>query len=93
MLTHVVCFQFADPADAAEAVRRLAAMDGRIDALQGIEVGLDVTRSDRSYDVALITRHADAAGLAAYQADPVHQDVLVWIRGKGPKAVAVDFVS
>jgi hypothetical protein len=53
MLTHVVCFKFTDPADAAEAARRLAAMEGRIDALQGIEVGVDITRSARSYDVAL----------------------------------------
>jgi hypothetical protein len=91
MLTHVVCFQFPDPADADEAVRRLAAMGGRIPALLGIDVGRDVTRSERSYDVALVTRHADLAGMRAYQVHPVHQEVVAWIRSRGPKMVAVDF--
>lgn len=93
MLTHVVCFRFPDRADAEEAVRRLAAMDGKVPALQGIEVGLDITRSPRSYDVALITRHADADGLAAYAQDPVHLEVVAWIKSKGPQSVAVDFLS
>lgn len=93
MLTHVVCFKFTDPEDAAEAARRLSSMEGRVPALQGIEVGIDITRSGRSYDLALITRHADMAGMQAYQVDPVHQEVVAWIRGRGPSMVAVDFRS
>ncbi len=93
MLTHVVCFKFSQPGQAEEAACRLAAMNGKIPALLGIETGLDLTRSSRSYDLALITRHADAAGLAAYQADPHHREVLAWLSGLSPTAVSVDFVT
>ena len=93
MLTHVVCFKFTDPEDATEAARRLSSMEGRVRSLQGIEVGVDITRSARSYDVALITRHADLAAMEAYQVDPVHLEVVAWIKSRGPTTVAVDFTS
>ena len=93
MLTHVVCLKFADPQDADEAARRLRAMEGRIPDMESIEVGLDITRSDRSYHLVLITRHADLDGMRSYQVHPVHQAVLAWLKSKGPAAVAVDFMS
>ena len=93
MLTHVVCLKFPDPADAPEVARRLSAMEGRIPSMKGIEVGLDIVRSGRSYDLVLITRHDDLAGMEAYQVHPVHQEVLAFIRSTGPASVAVDFTS
>jgi hypothetical protein len=93
MLTHVVCLRFDDLATAAEARDRLLAMAGRIPAMTGIEAGVDQTRDPRSYELALITRHADAAGLAAYQVHPVHQEVLAWLKERVRGAVAVDFES
>jgi heme-degrading monooxygenase HmoA len=93
MLTHVVCLKFADPEDATEVARRLSSMEGRIPSMKGIEVGLDVVRSARSYDLVLITRHDDMDGMQAYQVHPVHQEVLAFIKSKGPAAVAVDFTS
>ncbi len=93
MLTHVVCLRFADLTTAAEARDRLLAMAGKIPSMTGIEAGVDTTRSGRSYELALITRHADAAGLAAYQVHPVHQEVLGWLKQHVKGAVAVDFES
>jgi hypothetical protein len=93
MLTHVVCLRFDDLQTAAEARDRLLSMAGRIPSLTGIEAGVDQTRSPRSYELALITRHADAAGLAAYQVHPVHQEVLAWLKERVRGAVAVDLES
>lgn len=93
MLTHVVCLKFAHPQDADEAARRLRAMEGQIADMKGIEVGLDITHSERSYHLVLITRHADLEGMQSYQVHPVHQAVLAWLKSKGPAAVAVDFTS
>jgi hypothetical protein len=91
MLIHVVCFKFTDRAHADEAVARLAAMRGQIPTMLAIDVGRDITQSARSYDVALVTRHDDAAGMAAYQTHPVHQEVVTWIRSVKPRSIAVDF--
>lgn len=93
MLTHVVMFRFEDLAAAALVRDELLAMKGRIPTLLDIECGVDITRSGRSYDLALITRHADQAGLEAYAAHPVHQAVLEVVRPRAQSAVAVDFIS
>jgi len=93
MLTHVVLFRFADLAVAAECRDRMLAMKGHIPTLLDIEVGVDTVRSDRSFDLALITRHEDMDGMQAYQVHPVHQEMLSWAKSRIQKAVAVDFVS
>ena len=93
MLTHVVLFRFPDLSVAAECRDRMLAMKGRIPALLDIEVGVDIVRSDRSFDLALITRHEDLDGMQAYQVHPVHQELLAWVKPRVQQAVAVDFVS
>jgi hypothetical protein len=93
MLTHVVCMRFADLIIAGEARDRILAMKGRIPALLDIECGVDIVRSGRSYELALITRHADLDGMQAYQVHPIHQGVLAWIKQHIQGAVSVDFVS
>lgn len=91
MLTHLVCFDF-DDWDVARAARdRLLSMRGRIPSLLDISAGLDVTHSERSYKLGLVTRHADPAGLLAYQEHPVHLEVAAYIRAHATRSVAVDF--
>lgn len=91
MVTHVVLFKFESPADAEASVEKLRAMKGRIPSLLDVEVGIDFTRSERSYEVGLITRHPDRAALEAYRVDPVHLEVAAFIKGKTSGSVAVDF--
>jgi hypothetical protein len=91
MLTHVVCFKFTNPDVAQEVKERLLSMVGRVPSLRHIEAGVDVVRSARSYDVALVTRFDDLAGLEAYQVHPVHQEVAAFIREHATNIVAVDY--
>ena len=93
MFTHTVCFKFAEPGDVQEAARRLRSMAGRIPSMDNIEVGIDELGSARSYDLVLITRHADRAAMEAYQVHPVHQEVISWMKTRGPTTIAVDFTS
>mgnify|MGYP003956791203 CR=1 FL=1 len=93
MLTHIVLVRFDNMADAEEGARQLRAMKGRIPSMTDVEAGVDITRSGRSYELALITRHPDQAGLDAYQTHPVHQEVLVFLRAKSSGSVSVDFES
>lgn len=93
MLIHVVLFKFENQQDASAAREMLQAMAGKIPGLLGIETGLDVTRSARSYDLALVTRHTDRDALAAYQVHPVHVEVASFIRSKMTGSAAVDFLS
>jgi hypothetical protein len=91
MVTHVVFFKFAEAGQAEEAQKRLLAMEGRIPGMSHIEAGLDFAKSARSFELALITRHDDRAALDAYQAHPVHQEVVAYIRPRAVASAAVDF--
>ncbi len=91
MVTHVVFFKFETREDAEASRDRLLAMKGRIAGMKSIEAGLDFTRSERSFDLALITRHDDRAALESYRTDPVHQEVVGFIRDRAKGSAAVDF--
>ena len=93
MLTHIVLFRFESMDNAEEAGRRLRSMKGQIPTLIDVEAGVDITRSGRSYELALITRHEDQAGLDAYQVHPVHQEVVAYIKSTASGSVAVDFFA
>jgi hypothetical protein len=93
MLTHIVLIRCENMDHAEEAGARLRQMKGQIPGLLDVEAGVDITRSGRSYELALITRHADQAGLDAYQVHPVHQAVLTYIKSVASGTVAVDFLA
>jgi hypothetical protein len=94
MITHIVLFKLADPtAENLEATRnKLLSMDGRIDLLRYLEVGVDVIRSERSYDIALTTRFDSLEELQAYQIHPYHAgEVVPHMKSVCSAIVAVDY--
>lgn len=93
MLVHVVLFKFDQMEDAAIAREKLLGMAGRIPGLLSVEAGVDVTRSPRSFDLGLVTRHPDEEALRAYQVHPVHVEVAEFIRAKMTASAAVDFLA
>jgi len=54
----------------------LEALQGKIDGLLRIEVGLDVSRSDASADLVLYSEFVDCDALARYQVHSEHQAVI-----------------
>lgn len=94
-LTHVVLFKLKDrsPEAVEKTAHVLRSLDGKIAALQGIEVGVNVVPSARAYDIALITRFASLADMELYQVHPIHQGVLAHMREVMEGAAAVDFES
>jgi Stress responsive A/B Barrel Domain. len=68
-------------------------MEGKISELKDIEVGVDVTHSDRSYNLALITKFESVKNLEAYQINPLHVGVSKYMVSVSASIVAVDFES
>jgi len=95
MLTHIVLIKLHDrsPENVAFVKAALETLAGNVPTLRGIEVGRDIVRSARSYDLALIARFDDLPGLQAYQAHPVHLPALATIRETAESVVTVDFES
>jgi heme-degrading monooxygenase HmoA len=95
VLTHIVLFKLKDrsPEVIAETKRVLQNMEGKIPQLLSIEVGSDVLHSERSYDIALVTRFESLQAMQEYQVHPLHQEVAAYLATVREAAVAVDYES
>lgn len=96
MITHIVLFKLTDPKpDTITATRDLLfSMDGNCPQLRYLEVGVDLIRSERSYDIALFTRFDSLDELKSYQVDPYHAGTIQpHMRSVCSAIVAVDYES
>jgi hypothetical protein len=96
MVTHIVFFKLAEQTtEKITAVRdTLLSMEGRITELRFLEAGIDVIRSERSYDVALVTKFDTLDDLQAYQVHPYHAgQVVPFMKANCSSIVAVDYES
>ncbi|HYS44027.1 MAG TPA: Dabb family protein [Geobacteraceae bacterium] len=96
MVTHIVFFKLKDRSAAAiaQAKEKLLSMDGKIDLLRHLEVGADIVRSERSYDLALVTKFGSMADLQAYQVHPYHAgEVIPYMKTAAESVIAVDYES
>ncbi|UFS71015.1 Dabb family protein [Geomonas sp. RF6] len=96
MITHIVLFRLKDQgAESIEkAKERILSMEGKVEQLRHLEVGTDVIRSERSYDLALITKFDSLEDLNAYQVHPYHADeVAAYMRSVSAAVAVVDFES
>ncbi|MBH5318252.1 Dabb family protein [Paenibacillus sp. GSMTC-2017] len=95
MITHIVSFKLKDNSEEsiARTVAVLRNMEGKIDELKHIEVGVDFLRSERSYDIVLITKFESKEALDAYQVHPEHKIVIEHMLQAREASVSVDFES
>jgi hypothetical protein len=94
MITHIVFFKLTDPSptNLCAAREMLLSMQGKIPQLRFLEVGVDLIHSDRSYDLALVTRFDSLVDLRSYQEHPFHaQTVVPYIKQITSSSVTVDF--
>ncbi|MHA0857420.1 Dabb family protein [Paenibacillus sp. CMAA1364] len=93
MIKHIVLFKLKD--SSIESIKRTADvlrnMEGKIPELLSIEVGIDIMRSDRSYDISLMTEVASLEALHAYQVHPLHQEVIQHMNEFKENSIAVDY--
>ncbi len=95
MITHIVFFKLKDrsPRSVEKARDVLLGMEGKIPHLRHLEVGIDILHSERSYDIALVTKFDSLEDLATYQKHPVHVEVSKYMTSMRDSAVAVDYES
>ena len=96
MITHIVFFRLTESSRESVAGIRdmLLSMQGKIPQLRHLEVGVDVIGTERSYDLALVTRFESLADLQTYQVHPYHAETVVpFIKQMGTSTVTVDYES
>ena len=74
VFTHIVLFKAKEPTkENLEFLEKtFLSMNGKIKELKQLEVGVDVIRSDRSYDIAIITRFDSKENYLAYDVNEFH---------------------
>jgi hypothetical protein len=92
MIKHVVCFKLKEGESVEKAKEVLLSMQGNVPMMRGIEVGIDLLKSARSFDVYLSVLLDDMKSLEDYQNDPYHVNVVKkHMHAVVEKSVALDF--
>lgn len=94
LFTHIVFFRLKDKSqeNVNKARDILLAMEGKIEELKYLHVGVDLVHSERSYDIALITKFDSMESMDKYQIHPVHvNEVLHYLKPMLEGSAAVDF--
>lgn len=91
MIVHNVLFKLKDSGRIEETADVLRSMDGKIDVLRHLEVGVDRVGSERSYHIALVTKFDTWEDLERYRTHPEHAPVLAHMAKVVEQAAVVDY--
>lgn len=94
MLVHIVMFQFKEENKALNLARvktMLEALPSKINTLHSMEVGIDISRSERSFDMVLVSQFEEQAALDVYATHPDHLEVVSVIKEVTILSKVVDY--
>ena len=96
MLVHIVMFAFKEENKEENLVQvksMLEALPSKIETLKHMEVGIDIGKSERSFDLVLTSTFEDQGGLSAYAVHPAHLEVVNVIKEVTIMAKVVDYLK
>ena len=93
MIKHIVMFKLLDrnKKNIEKAVNSLKSLKENIDFIRSVEIGVDITKSERSYDIILITEFDNHEDLKKYGPHPNHLPIVKLIRSLCSTSVVVDY--
>ncbi|WP_410769718.1 Dabb family protein [Fontibacillus sp. BL9] len=93
MIKHIVLFKLKDSSPESIEITAgvLRGLQGKVEQLRELEVGIDVVKSARSYDIALVATFDSLDDLEGYQVHPEHKKVIEHMSQVRESQVAVDF--
>jgi hypothetical protein len=71
----------------------LEALPSKIESLKSMEVGIDMSRSERSFDLVLISTFENQEALNAYAVHPAHLEVVSVIKEVTNLSKVVDYIA
>ncbi len=96
MINHTVMWRFKEEnkeENMNTVAERLMALykSGKIDGLRKMEIGKDVSHTDMSYDMVLLTEFDSMEALAAYKIHPDHVAISQFVKTIRTARAVVDF--
>jgi len=93
MITHIVFFKLSDKNEIEKAASLLRGLDQKVPVIRSLNVGVDVARRERSYDIALVARFDSMEDLEAYRVHPEHRKVADYLKEVSSSIASVDYES
>lgn len=95
MFTHIVLFRLKDKSPESLQILKdkLLGLKDQVPMLKFLEVGTDVVRAERSYDLGLYTKFDTLEDMKAYLVHPAHVKVSEYVQSVKESVVAVDYES
>ena len=98
MIKHIVFWNLKEEAhglnksEIAIAIKqKLESLQGKIEGLLHIEVGIDFLHSAESMDIVLYSEFTDKAALEFYQQHPLHKEIMPFIAEARSERKVVDY--
>ncbi|KEH99950.1 Dabb family protein (plasmid) [Clostridium botulinum] len=98
MIKHIVMWklkEFAEGKNKAEnstiIKENLESLQKEIPEIKGIEVGIDINKSEQAYDVVLYSKFENSEDLNTYQNHPSHVKVGKFIKKVNDGRIVVDY--
>ena len=93
MVKHIVFFKLPDNSEAnKQAVKdRIMSMQGKLDFVKHLEVGLNFSPEERAFDVALISDFETKEDLQTYATHPIHVEVVNFIKSLNAVSKVADY--
>ena len=98
MIQHIVLWKLKAEAEGRTAgenavliKERLEGLYGKIPEIQNIRVEINALNREGNCDVALIADFESAEAMAAYQKNPLHEEVAVFVKKVNEGRAAIDF--
>ena len=93
MIKHIVMFKLknGNKENIEKVVNALKTLEENIDVLRSTEIGVNITESERSYDIVLTTKFDNLDALNAYGPHPKHLPVIETVRSLCSRSVVVDY--
>jgi hypothetical protein len=95
MISHVVLMKFPTPnsPDIKKVCKKLDSLSGKVPQLRQLNVGVNLVKSARAYDLALVAKFDSLSDLEEYEVHPFHMEVAKYARSLASSIIAVDFES
>lgn len=93
MIKHIVFLKLEDNSEQNKQAfkDKIMSLKGKIDVLKYIEVGINFSKEERAYDLSLITDFETKEDLQSYAVDPIHVEVLKFLKSKNTVTKVVDY--
>ena len=98
MIKHIVLWKLKDNAGGNDKMKnallikeKLENLNGKIEGLIKIEVGIDFSNTDNSSDLALYSEFVSRQALNGYQNHPLHKEIMPFVMEARSERRTVDY--